>query len=345
MARKAVLLLVKNRPCGEVAIKMFVRKLIFTIAIVATWAGPAFSDDCSDALIVSTYRKNSESSSDWRLSQYVSEDEFKQLQKNAGAKAVVYGVPVSGSYSDYQTASKNRIQQSGEKLTKAQAENVIWTGLNDASLRGYEACLHSKDYGLFLYPRKATKKQVELRLEYRPVGSAAAVNLNWPGAPAGADFPKQIKANERRTIIIRRPASPDDEILLSVNGGGATAEAITITAYPNPPKMVAPAYEVLQVSMRNPVTNVGTAGTASLHDGYEVRNIRYHHVGPGKDDHEMDFDVYGPEGRVKTDISYIANNGSDWKKRISSVQIESHVLKYAFSNWNDNQAQFHFIWQ
>ncbi|RWK12161.1 hypothetical protein [Mesorhizobium sp.] len=296
-------------------------------------------------MIVSTYSRNSEANSDWRISQYLSEEEFKEIQKKAGAQGEIYGVPVSGSWSDYQAASRRKIQQSNERLTKAQAENVVWTGLDEVSLKAYEACLHSKDYGLFLYPRKATKTQVELRLEYRPIGNGATIDLNWPGAPVEAKLPRRIKANERRTIVIRRPTSQDVEVLMSVNGGGATSEAITITAYPDPPTMAEPAWQLVEVSMRNPVANVGTAGTASLADGYEIRNIRYHHVGPGKDDHEMIFDVYGPAGRLRADVAYTANNGTDWKTRVSSVQADGHIIRYAFSNWNDNHAQFHFTWE
>lgn len=313
--------------------------LLFACNLIPTQSQ---AEECSDALIVETYSRYSEANMDWRLSQFVSEEEWNSIQKDAGANAIIYGVPMGGSYSEYKAASSKKISEMGESLTSQQVDNILWTGLGGNSLEAYQKCLQSKSYGLFLYPRKATKTALEIVLEYRPTNSdGGAITLDWAStSPQVGKRPTSISPNNKWTFFVTRPSDSGD-ILLAVNGGGLTAPAVVITAYPPPP----PQWNSEWVTMRDPVNNTGEAGSASLPDDYEIRNIRYHWVGPSPHDHEFKFDVFGPSGLFKSDVSYVGNNGTQWESRIKVLHVGKHRLQFAFSGWNDNKSTLHFIWQ
>jgi len=320
------------------------RSLVFAglIFIYSLIPSQSQAEDCSDALIVETYSQNSAMNMDWRLSQFVSEEEWNSIQKKADASAIIYGVPMGGSYGEYKAASKKKISEMGESLTSQQVDNILWTGLGGNSLLAYQSCLQSKSYGLFLYPRKATKTALEMVLEYRPIGAGGGdITLNWAStSPQVDNLLAKISPHTEWTFFVDRPSGSED-ILLAVNGGGLTAPAVVITAYPPP----LPVWNSEWVTMRDPAQNTGQPGSASLPDGYEIRNIRYGWVGPSPHDHEFKFDLFDGSVLLKPDVSYVGNNATPWEDRIKVLSISGHKLRFAFSGWNDNKSDFHFIWQ
>ena len=86
-------------------------------------------------------------------------------------------------------------------------------------------------------------------------------------------------------------------------------------------------------------------GSASLGEGYELRNISYEFVGPSPDRHQFWFDLYGPGGLVQARVSYVGNHKSQWEDRKSAVSAGSSTLHFAVAESNDGKATLHYTWQ
>jgi hypothetical protein len=310
------------------------------------FASVAKAENCSEALIVDTYDEKSTLSSDWRLSQYLSDEQFQKMKQKAGVSGDVYGFPVKGDYSKYKEASQKRIQASDEKLTRDQAYNLLWTSLGDASLKAYEACLRDrKPNGLFLYPIKATKNEVELRIAYVPApgSNAKPISLSWQGNVSGMKLPNKISPNATETRVVPRPSSGHNDILLALNGGGYTAGSVVITALPGPPpEPPQPGWTFRFTKVRDARHNIGTVGNVLLPDGYSIEQIYYLDVG---DDHEFTFEVYGPSGRILNNQVYKGNGRTDWKSRTLEIVVDGKKLTYAFDGWNDGTSWFRYMWE
>jgi hypothetical protein len=296
---------------------------------------PAYAEDCSAALIVSTYRNVSERSFDYRLSQFVSESDYNQLRQNQSGNAVIYGVPVGMNYDEYREASRSMIRQSGESLSEHQMENVLWTGLNDNSLAAYRACLTASRYGLL-------RSQVELIVEYAPTtGGPPTLNLDWSGAPADviALMPRTLEAHTPRHVIIPRPQGKD-EFLLAANG--AVSDAIHVTAYPSAPTTADPPWQANEVTLNDR----DNSSSVRLLYGYQLRRFGYERADAAGERHHFLFDIYDPRGVVVVrDVSYTAANSTPWEGRRQSVSVNGHTLEFAFANWNDGIGTIHYSWR
>src|SRR5271165_623423 len=82
---------------------MYLRALsaAYVAALVIIQPYPALANDCDVNLFKSAYQGNSSIKDDFRLAQYVSQETWDNASHNAGANAVIYGIPVGASYSDY----------------------------------------------------------------------------------------------------------------------------------------------------------------------------------------------------------------------------------------------------
>ncbi|MEY9098007.1 hypothetical protein ABIA24_000916 [Sinorhizobium fredii] len=308
-------------------------RLLTLTALMAATCYEAHAD-CSETLVVSVHQSGSSASSDYRLSQFVSESQYNEMKHSAGAEANIYGVPVGANYSDYQRASRNMIRKSGESITRVQADNVFWTGLEGNALDAYKTCILAGRYGLFLYPRSATESEVELVLDYRPTPPAAdALKLDWVGRPS-PDLPDSIDPNSSIPIILNRPAD-GDEYLLAVKGGSLSAPAVTVTSYPYPPQPFEPEWKEVRTKL--------LGGKVNLPDGYEMRDIQYAHVGSSPHTHSFTFDLWGPEGRIRSGLQYVGDNSQPWQES-APINVGGHVFKYGFSNWNDGVGKLHYSW-
>ena len=56
---------------------------------------------CNRDLIRSTYSFSNRLAEDWRLADYVSEEDYNKIKQETGATARIYGVPVTGKYEDF----------------------------------------------------------------------------------------------------------------------------------------------------------------------------------------------------------------------------------------------------
>lgn len=319
------------------------RQRLFLCALFAVLLCPvaAFAQNCSDALVVSTYSSTSERSYDYRMSQFVSETQYEDLKRGMSGDAVIYGVPVGANYDEYRAASSEMIRQSGVQLSERQMRNVLWTGLNDASSQAYQACLRASRYGLILYPRAATRNQVEFVLEYRPTDAGTTLQITWQGAPANilAALPSSIEANAVRRFVVARPQGTE-EFILVVNSTRLSDTAI-ITAYPPAPPVIEPQWNGRVVSL----SNRDNSSTVDLPYGYRVGRFGYEYVSNAHN-HRFLFDIFGPNGTVlRRDIEYIGNNQTSWQSRVQSVNVAGHKLQFAFANWNDGVGEFHYSWR
>jgi hypothetical protein len=223
--------------CRGAPMKRFLIAVSFLQLCVTMPAMPAAAQDCSRALIVSTYREHDELSRDYRMARFVTRQEYEELKKNVSADGVIYGVPVGANYDEYRARALKISESVSVSLSEHQVRNILWTGLDPNSLKAYESCLIANNYGLFLYVRSATKNEIEIVLKYRPTSGSGEIAITWTGGTPDIRelLPKRIGIAEI-TRIVPRPAK--DNLLLGVNvvGDGPNAPpAVMITAWPGDP--------------------------------------------------------------------------------------------------------------
>jgi hypothetical protein len=190
---------------------------------------PAFAavSDCDSALIVSTYNSLEASKSDWRMARHVDENTYNQIKHDAGASAVIYGFPVSASYSDFQENIRNFSSSESASFTKEQFRNVAWTGLGSAAADAYKTCVKTQSRGLALIPDGATDSDITFRVFYSPIGgSANPLPVSWFGADAGGNqLPTSISAGET-IVILRRPEKSSTLAVNSSDTSGFTDSVV-----------------------------------------------------------------------------------------------------------------------
>lgn len=209
---------------------------VAAFALVAMSPAPAMAEECYRALVVSSYQENTNSGRDVRLSQYVRESEWREISRSADANAIVYDVPLGASYDEYRLTSNERLSSLNSSLSESQARNVLWTGLDQNSLRAYEACLGANGYGLFLMVRRANPNQVTISVRYNsPAGRDIA--LTWTGAPESVlrQLPSRINNHSTVSRVVQRPIEGED-FILAVNSPTLDGpDGIEITAWPSDP--------------------------------------------------------------------------------------------------------------
>jgi hypothetical protein len=192
---------------------------LLSILISARAASP--QSVCDAALIKSTYNSFSSDQMDWRLATLVSERDYNEIKQDAGANAVIYGVPVGATYSDFQKSVHDKLQTYNESLTRNQLRNILWTGLDPNSPGAYEECLKAQVFaarGLHMAVKFATKSDISLVVKWNPQGSDPAnipVTWNWQGASA-APLPKSIQQGDTIVVVQR----PKQERTLALNYKG-----------------------------------------------------------------------------------------------------------------------------
>src|SRR5262249_41818821 len=97
--------------------------------------------DCDKALVKATYNKIDQQYVDWRLAEKVDEGIYNQIKTEAGVNVVIYGVPVGANYGDFQENIKSMKRENQESYTSQTYRNILWTGLDPASVSAYQECL------------------------------------------------------------------------------------------------------------------------------------------------------------------------------------------------------------
>lgn len=228
----------KGPPGGKPMLKCI---SIHMFAFIAFLTGQAFAEDCSKALVQATYESFARKSKDYRLSTYLTSDQWDNASKGMSAQGTLYGVPVSGSYSEYHNKGQSMIDSSNEFLSESQAQNIFWTGLNNNSVKAYEACLQSQNSGLYFFVHDATSTQVNILVKYTGL-EGSSLSLSWSGGtPEIVDkLPKTIKSGQVIPTVVNRPDTGAYLLSMQVVDGNfpAPSDAIQIAALPSPPPPV-----------------------------------------------------------------------------------------------------------
>lgn len=217
---------------------MYPQIMTLTGAVLATaiWCGEALAglEECQTALVVATYSQFQSDSSDWRLSTIVTEDAYQAAKAGFSGRAVIYGIPMGSDYNQFNESRNQRLAQHNESLSTQQIQNILWTGLNGASLAAYQECLKAhvlNDRGLHLTPKSATASEITLTITWTPIGrDPNPLRLTWIYLGEGMSFPQRITAGSNDIIIPR----PSVERAIAVNARGF-GDSIILTPIPPPP--------------------------------------------------------------------------------------------------------------
>jgi hypothetical protein len=207
---------------------------------------------CSEALVLATYNRVQFDHEDWRVAQYVTEDEYNSIAHDAGASAVIYGVPIGANYSDFQKRISDRTDSYKESLTHDQATTIMWTGLDPNAANAYSECLKARVFnqpGFHIAVKAATRTQVSVVVGWTPTGPEArnaTPEWSWEGAKF-ASLPKTVPSGTHIVILPR----PDSQEMLAVNFGGH-ADSLVIDPLPKPPIDAGIHYEETTEDYRSP---------------------------------------------------------------------------------------------
>jgi len=185
-------------------------RAMITLAIsIAVFSGTVRAAVCDAALVMSTYSSFSTDNLDWRLATLVTEKEWDQIKHDQGSNAVIYGIPVGETYSDFESRVHEKTSSYSESLTHNQMLNILWTGLDPSGASAYSECLHTQLFngrGLHLAVSSATKTDISLLVSWNPQGndpSAIAPKWLWEGKGK-----EQLPAHVQQgltTVVLPRP--------------------------------------------------------------------------------------------------------------------------------------------
>jgi len=198
---------------------------------------------CDAALILSTYNSFSSDHIDWRLATFVSEKEWEQIKQDQGSNAVIYGIPVGETYSDFKNHVKEKISVYHESLTHDQMLNILWTGLDPNAVTAYSECLKTQLFatrGLHIAVKAATMNDISLLASWNPQGrDPATITPQWIWHGKGRDqLPKTLQQGQT-TLILPRPTEAHQ---FGVNYPGFTDSVVLepLSKLPTPLPELAP---------------------------------------------------------------------------------------------------------
>jgi hypothetical protein len=181
--------------------------VLFSIFVL--YATSARAAVCDSALILSTYNSFSSDHIDWRLATFVSERDWEQIKHDQGSNAVIYGIPVGETYSDFQNRVHEKVSTYRESLTHNQQLNILWTGLDPNGATAYAECLRTQLFnsrGLHLAVSSATKSDVSLLVSWNPQGKdPATVTPKWVWAGKGKEQLPAHLTQGVTTLVLPRP--------------------------------------------------------------------------------------------------------------------------------------------
>ena len=161
--------------CKEGVDKSLTRRAIVILAIsIAVFSGTVRAAVCDAALVMSTYSSFSSDNLDWRLATLITEKDWSQIKHDQGSNAVIYGVPVGETYSDFESRVHEKTSIYNESLTHNQMLNILWTGLDPSGANAYSDCLRTQLFngrGLHLAVSSATKTDISLLISWNPQGN------------------------------------------------------------------------------------------------------------------------------------------------------------------------------
>ena len=270
---------------------------------------------CKDALILDNFRSHSEASKNWALSTYVSESAYNEAKRDVSGNTVIQGIPMGGSYSEYQKNAKSNVSQLSESYNETTASNVLWSGLGANSAGTYTTCINAlvtARGGLTLIVKSTSKTDMVLEARWTPNSPGAGISI--PIVWKGLDGPGSITRETLRAGPLPKTISlPSEERSITVSTPGDYAIVVVKPIPPPPPPI------------QRPCGGIG--------------NARGKYTIAGDDSGNGGFSVYVPEcgeftihARLQTDDSGNTNVWRDLritkKLEVSPPQQDANSLFY-----------------
>jgi hypothetical protein len=202
----------------------------FTVAYLVVSGSAQAAPDCNADLVKDTGSAWSTSQQDWRLASTVTETDYNNQHKGGEANATIYGIPMGANYNEFRTNIKTLSTQTNESLTQSQAQNIIWSKLDQNSSPNYQKCIDAyiaNQAGLHLTVVAATVNDIALKVTYN-VPHSGPIKVKW--VPDTMENQKLSEEVDNSTIV--RVMRPKKDTTLSVNFGGYSSETITLTPLP-----------------------------------------------------------------------------------------------------------------
>jgi hypothetical protein len=198
---------------------------------------PAQSAVCDAALVNTAYSSGTVTHNDWRLSLLINSENYEQAKHDAGASAVIYGVPVSANYSDYSQNREKLFQTYNESRTIDEMRNVAWTALDPNSATAYSDCLRVElagQIGLQAVVWSATASDITIMVRWFVPGENMPATVSWtPPSIKGISFPTSIPQGTT-AIVVPRP-NTQQSFVGSFRGFATTPIVLEPLPRPSPP--------------------------------------------------------------------------------------------------------------
>lgn len=264
---------------------------VLTLGAVSTALA---QESCDGALVRATYNLSNNVGLDWRLADLVDQATYDQVKHDAGANAVIYGVPVGANYSDYKNHVDTLKKQHNEQLTYTQQLNVAWSGLDPNSVNTYRDCLNAKilnSNGLRGAVIGATKSDISVLFRWNVPGNPKT-SVNWSGVPSQLKslFPKSISQGDV-TIVVPRP---QQEMSIAANAPGYTTQAIVLEPLPPPAPDLTPKW--LHFAFPDIVAPDGNGYAVGHVSGISVSLLDDPSKGTTKVPYKFSYDYYNGSG-------------------------------------------------
>jgi hypothetical protein len=164
---------------------------------------------CDGALIKDTYVEFSRVHTDWRLALLVDEKTYDEIRQQAGANAVIYGVPVGTDYNDFHTRAESFSLSYNEALSQDQLRNIAWTALDPNSSGNYRKCIDAQilsQDGLHAAVIGATQNDIDILVRWFVPNDNSATYIQWqPDAIDGTYISGTYIPSGSTIIRIPRP--------------------------------------------------------------------------------------------------------------------------------------------
>jgi hypothetical protein len=187
---------------------------------------------CESALVISTYNSQSDIRSDWRLADLVDQSSYEKIKHDAGAHAVIYGVPVGANYSDYKDAASKLRHDHNESLSRSELVNIAWTGLDPQAPSVYRDCLNTSVFlenGLHAAIVAATETDISVLVKWFVPGQPGSATVIWNPSAVGDE---QIRKEFPQGLTPVRLPRPVKQLSLSGGFNGFATEVMVLEPLP-----------------------------------------------------------------------------------------------------------------
>lgn len=206
---------------------MRILKPIILLCVVIG-AGKVYAQGpCDVALVRSTFKSFSSDKLDYRLASLVTQKEYDEIRLDAGANAVIYGIPVAANYDEFRARAREKLNLRSELLTPDQVRNILWTALNPNAASLYSYCLQADvlgKRGLHLAVKSATEADIFIVVSWNPeeadLGTISPV-WTWQSG-AQVQFPTELRQGQA-VVVVRRPVRRQ---ILAVSYSGYTESVV-----------------------------------------------------------------------------------------------------------------------